>query len=243
MCKGFNKMKKQHLDEYIIKTIEGKFDINEFQIDNNDINTDVVLKNSELFFHLEMDETHYKQFKYIYTINKGLKKLPVNKTDHFYNWVDVFPSFKQWLDISVTSFIAERDYPDPLERIRNASKLWISLNLEATPFTPEEKVIAKQAIEELQSGIESNFNLDEATKDNVTIQLQYLTDAVDRLNKRDWMALGKTLLYDLGVSITSNLMLTAGTATGTAIIAATSYTLNPAFVQLVTDAFKYFFRH
>jgi len=229
-------MRKQELTE-VISIIESLYLVTDFEIKNDELRTNIKLNDSDLFFLFKMDRANFKSFTCSYNVYTGVERKNYNDVSKWKHFTDVKSTFKGWLTNSISEFIKERDYPDPLERLKLEARLFAGGHRDASQFSVEEKLIVRDVVNKFGKALEQKFSITDTAKQEVKNDLDYLSDSVDRLNKRDFMAVCRQVIYDMGINISSNLLLDAGKS----VVNSSLPSISPTFWKLVEEAFRIIF--
>jgi hypothetical protein len=168
-------------------------------------------KDSPLKFTFKKNAGSHDQFRYRYDTFVPHKGIITNYATHikpvtFKRCLTVFTD--KFLKEQIKSFIEEKNAVDPWISLKSKNNLFEALNNEdETPFTPIEKKQIVTTINQFEKLVTEKFNLVGAQLQHVQKELNYLRESTDRLNKRDWKAVAKNIIYDIGVNIIGNLAL------------------------------------
>jgi len=119
--------------------------------------------------------------------------------------------FNVWLIDFIKPIVDNENEPDPWltsEEERNSTFSQIN-DLDTNDFSKKEKESIDSSLIKFQHLIEENFRLTEELRSKIQEELNYLSNATKRLNKRDWKAIAQKIIYDIGVSIVSNIAVEA----------------------------------
>jgi hypothetical protein len=123
---------------------------------------------------------------------------------------------------------------DPLEEYYQRAKFRFESSAENSTdmFTELEKREYVNSLNELRMSIDENFkNLSSDVKEFIDVKFNYLEGRLEVLNKTDWIAVARQIIYDVGINVTANTIVIGATA-------AVQARLSPAFMELVVKAFK-----
>lgn len=117
---------------------------------------------------------------------------------------DILKIFDTWLKREAKSYIEEKQLPD----------LWAQMNIyksfianstvpveNAPKFTEEEKETLRRSVHEFRRQIIENFKPSPDQMESINSQLDYLANAVDRLNRFDWRGLAISTLIGIAINL------------------------------------------
>jgi hypothetical protein len=120
---------------------------------------------------------------------------------------EIEPVFSDWLEEQVKTFLEEIKAPD----------LWTQYaeNIDSIPpfktsgeeykeFSDDEKVQIKQSVSNYRLLVIENYNPNDEQLEEINEQLEYLSQAVDRLNRRDWKGLAISTVISIGINLAVN---------------------------------------
>lgn len=153
--------------------------------------------------------TAFTQFTPGFTRNEGY-----NYPDWKSDIEEVYDQFSYWLENHVKLYLEEQDIPDLWSKVERERKLFMSLEEDEEddyrPFTIEEKKFIYIAIKELRVNIVNNYAHNAEEIKLIDQKLNYLTEAVERLNRFDWKSLLISTL--MGIITTLSLDTNSGRA-------------------------------
>ena len=118
----------------------------------------------------------------------------------------VYGQFKKWLTEHVTDYVDDLMTPDLWAQIEKGKPLVTGDKIsgdELTKFSEEEKIQLRLSINEFRQTIITNLCPSETEMQIIEDRLQYLGEALDRLNRFDWRGIALSSL----ISITTALSL------------------------------------
>jgi hypothetical protein len=129
---------------------------------------------------------------------KGISKVPPCRIDKIYE------AFDQWLRDEVKPYIEEMTLPDPWTQIEQQRQLITATSLtphEVSPFTEEEKPSLYTSIKQFRLLICENFKPAQEQLEIIDERLDYLSKAVDRLNRFDWKSVALNTVLTIAVAL------------------------------------------
>lgn len=118
---------------------------------------------------------------------------------------DILVTFKGWLENHAKKYIQEIQLPDYWSQM----EMFKSFVADAEPnegnreeFTEEEREVVRQSVQRFRGLLEEHFDPTPEQKEFINERLDYLTKAVDRLNKFDWRGLAFSTLVSISVNLT-----------------------------------------
>lgn len=145
----------------------------------------------------------YKAFYYSEIKNTPLKSI---KNQIFFAWNEnqIFDLFRNYLATDLKEAINEIEEPDLLGNyIKNKNKLNpdnIDFN-SLDDFKDSERKLIKDGLKEIKLLITEKFELTEAQNLIVNNRLNYLGEAVDRLNKTDWKGVLTSTIISIAIAL------------------------------------------
>jgi hypothetical protein len=111
--------------------------------------------------------------------------------------------FKKWLDAVVKPYCEELLIPNLWERINQNSEAFLGdLNEQAMSlFTEEEKEQTKFALHQFTALISEEFKPSQTEMAFVNKRIDYLSEALDRLNRTDWKGLAISTLITISTAL------------------------------------------
>jgi hypothetical protein len=121
-------------------------------------------------------------------------------------WSSVEQDFRSWLGTQVKQYLEELDTPDLWENISRETPVVVNTmfdDSDTTEFSAEEKSQLRLSISQFRLLIQQNFHPTDEQFGVIDERLDYLSGALDRLNKFDW----KSILISSVVGIATTLTL------------------------------------
>ena len=116
----------------------------------------------------------------------------------------ILSEFSYWLDKHINPYFEDEAEPDLWTAYLNNNKSLNPENIDfndRAEFTTDEKQHVKLAMNELKHLIHSNFQTTQEEQRLVNARLDYLIDAVDRLNKFDWKGTALSMLMNISTAL------------------------------------------
>ena len=197
----------------IFSILNSNFNINDFDFEEmctsvpqnaSKINS-LVIKHLKTGLEFRFVHTHdsYKSFYFSAIKNDPLKKLSTI-TNHTFTEEQIFHLFNSFLQGGLKEAIYEMEGPDLLRNyIENKNKL----NLDSIDFNSQdnfedaERKLIKDGLKEIKLLITEKFELTEAQNLIVNDRLNYLGEAVDRLNKTDWKGILTSTIFSIIIAL------------------------------------------
>lgn len=202
-------MRRIHRNE-IFKIIQDSgIGIDRFLIED-DINgeifyTRISLIDSPFNFVVCISNESYNAFDYSYTLYApnypSSEHFPPND---FCGFEEIADNLKWWLNSVVATYIEDKVVPDLWEEYKRGSK---SLDINVVDFDDkrsfdfDEKVNVRLALEELKFLIQNTLSTNEQEQSIVNARLDYLIEAVDRLNVFDWKSIAVSSLVSISIAL------------------------------------------
>ncbi len=109
-----------------------------------------------------------------------------------------------WLEIWVTRFVKEEQMPDLWLQLESYKPLIDDANIsreDTSNFSEQEKVDLRNSIDRFRTSVLSDFHPSPDQLRLIDEKLDYLSQAVDRLNRLDWRALAISMVISIGVNL------------------------------------------
>lgn len=163
----------------------------------------IELRNSPLYFRVKDVSYSFDLFSYWYTSFDP--NFPLRIAGSSENLTKLKKDFVLWLDNHVKSYIEEQVEPDLWERIVLQEPLGAGSELvseDINVFSDDEKVRLRMSINEFRLLVVKNFKPSSEELKVINDRLEYLSDAVDRLNKFDWRGVAIMTLIQISLILT-----------------------------------------
>jgi len=150
--------------------------------------------------------SHY--FQYCYAVFTGT----VGTSSH--EWLPEYPTvighiqgyFRDWLNTQVKTAITEELVPDLWEQAQTASESGVQTgkmtDTDTEPFTAEEQAQIKLSISTFRLLIQETFKPTQDQLEVINQRLDYLSKAVERLNRFDWKGTLIQSVIGIGINLT-----------------------------------------
>ncbi len=168
--------------------------------------TTIQTREAKLKFVIENPNGNFDQFHYKYSrfapdyIMTVWAPLGGNAT-----FGDVLSGFSKWIENHVNIYLNEKNGIDLWAEFKNSDKSLSLSNIDfddKTNFNFEEKEQVKLGINELKLLIQSEFKTDRDQQNLVIERLDYLIEAVNRLNKFDWKGVAVNSIISISIALT-----------------------------------------
>lgn len=204
-------MRKKYKNEIFnflnsIKLGKENFDIEEY-VEKNILKTIIVYKETPFEFKIRTSPTSFDLFDYQFvTFSPTYETTPLYPQSGWTNFVEVFESLENWVNNHVAEYIEELQIPDLWSEYKkgNTTLRFNEIDFENQEiFNFEEKEQIRMAINELKLLIHKNIETSEEEQQLVNNRLDYLIEAMNRLNKFDWksVALSTTMSISIALSL------------------------------------------
>jgi hypothetical protein len=199
-------MKKKFKNEIFnyLSTIE--LGVERFELVDDNNKAQIILKDSPLKFIIGTSPESYDWLDYQF-----ITFSPDFKLSDFYpdrDWTDfnrVFDGFKGWLKDHVEEYIEDVHTPDLWSEYNKGNKTLSFREIEfenQANFSLDEKAQIKLAINDLKLLIHKSLETSEEEQILVNDRLDYLIDAVNRLNKFDWKSIAISTIMSISIALT-----------------------------------------
>jgi hypothetical protein len=202
-------MRKKYKNEIFnflnsIKLGTENFDIEE-RIEDDIQETNIVYTGTQLEFKIRTSNASYELLDYRY-----VKFSPTYDITDFYppkGWTDfktVFESFKFWINNHVNEYVEELQIPDLWSAYKNGNKSFRFEEMDfedQDKFRVEEKEQIEMSINELKLLIHKNLETSDEEQQLVNNRLDYLIEAMNRLNKFDWKSVAISTIMSISIAL------------------------------------------
>ncbi len=116
----------------------------------------------------------------------------------------VYDHFENWLSGQVIPYMEEMKQPDSWQQIEQQKQLVSADSLteyDTSPFTEPEKQQARASIGQFRVLILESFGPIQEQLEVIDQRLDYLSAAVDRLNRFDWKGLALSIVVGIGINL------------------------------------------
>lgn len=175
--------------------------------DEADLTFTLVFKKAPFTFIIYNDPENHHGFDVSYTqFAPGLEMSDRDPAEDYAHIDFVYAQLERWLKKDISEYFEDQSTPDLWEQISNQRALTPSGDIaqdEFEPFTEEEKIQIRLGLAEFQLQIKESFEPNEEQLERIEARLDYLSGALDRLNRFDW----KSTLISTTMSISIALSL------------------------------------
>lgn len=113
-------------------------------------------------------------------------------------------AFKEWIENTVTPYLDEEKTPDLWQQVETYHSFIDEAPAESrdtSDFTEEEKADVRRSVEEFKRLVAENFSPTVEQQEYINRELDYLSNAVDRLNRFDWRGLAISTLMGIAINL------------------------------------------
>ncbi len=117
---------------------------------------------------------------------------------------EIYRLYNRWLSAEVEPYIQETQQPDLWQQIEQQRQLITARSLtpyEVSPFTEEEKPQLRASIQQFRLLVCESFNTTQEQLKCIDERVDYLTQAVDRLNRFDWKGLALSIVVGISIDL------------------------------------------
>lgn len=162
----------------------------------------IKLKNTSFKFCVRHTSDSFDEFSYKYTtFMPGYPEMSWRKAKGIEN---LLGGFNSWLSIWAEQYIQELQLPDLWTQIEIYKPLVNDTDIteeNTSNFSEDEKDHLRHSIKEFRASVVESFNPPQAQIEFINGQLDYLSKAVDRLNRFDWRALAISTLIAIAINL------------------------------------------
>ena len=112
--------------------------------------------------------------------------------------------FVEWLQEDVSPLLEERETQDLWTRYSgsiDAIHKFKTSEQEFEQYSDDEKIQIKQSVNNYRLLVIENFNPDDEQLEDINVRLDYLSQAVDRLNRFDWKAVAISTVIGIATNL------------------------------------------
>jgi hypothetical protein len=162
----------------------------------------IVVTNTPISFSVRHIQSSFYEFHYRFVRFKpGFPDSGVMRANSV---EEILREFNDWLMNAAAKYIEDNQVPDFWEQI----ELYKSFVSSSTPrkqnaseFTEEEKDDLRRSVQQFRHLIIENFEPSEKQTEFIDEQLDYLSKAVDRLNRFDWRSLALSIVISIAINL------------------------------------------
>ncbi len=198
-------MLKKYRNNLLQAIIDLEFDPTLFSSSEENGRFRIDLRNTPLWFEVgnTYDDYHALDCQFV-KFGPGYPGSGFLPADGFTSIDRVLLYLRHWLDEHVREYLDELELPDLWEQV-NAQHSLISGQAPDTYdqsyFSEEEKDQIHHSLEVFRERLITAFSPDDHQMAAIDARLQYLTQAVDRLNRFDWMSVAISTLISISVAL------------------------------------------
>jgi hypothetical protein len=162
----------------------------------------IKLKNSPLKFLVGEVNTSFHKLSY-----RGTFFAPTFAWDFWHEGVDaskVLDAFKEWLEYDAKKYIEDTNLPDYWSQLKMYGSLAFNSKLpdeNESKFTEEEKETVRESVKRFRTMIAEEFKPTPEQSQFINERLNYLAQAVDRLNRFDWNGLAISVVVNIAINL------------------------------------------
>lgn len=162
----------------------------------------IKLNNSPIKFVVAEVNTSFHTFSY-----RGTFFAPTFILDFWRENADaskVLAAFKEWLEEVAKKYIEDNDLPDYWSQLKVYGSLVVNSDFadeKGTEFTEQEKETVRRSIDKFHQLVNETFTPSAQQAEYINDRLDYLTKAVDRLNRFDWNAVAINIVTSITVNL------------------------------------------
>jgi hypothetical protein len=161
-------------------------------------------KASPLRFTIVESRSNHDFFTFNYTeFQRGFPEI-INVTEKALDFAKITENLKWWIDRHLRQYIEEESLPDLWAQLSVGSEVFgdfLARPLDETAFTVFEKQNIRLALDRFRLSIEETFQPSEEDRATIAERLDYLAQAVDRLNKTDWHGIGISTVIGIATTL------------------------------------------
>jgi hypothetical protein len=162
----------------------------------------IKLRNTSFKFYARHISDSFDEFSYKYTaFMPGYPEMSWRKAKGI---EELLREFNSWLSIWAKQYIQEQQLPDLWTKIEIYKPLVNDTDItdeNTSNFSEEEKEHLRRSVREFRASVIENFNPSQSQVEFINDQLNYLSKAVDRLNRFDWRALAISTLIGIAINL------------------------------------------
>jgi hypothetical protein len=117
---------------------------------------------------------------------------------------DVLSIFTEWIKETVEVYLNEENTPDlwlQIETYRSFVDERSGDDRDTSDFTEDEKEDVRRSVEDFKRLVAENFSPSKEQQEYINKELDYLSNAVDRLNRFDWRGLAISTLTGIAINL------------------------------------------
>lgn len=161
----------------------------------------IKLRNTKLLFSFKYDsfynEFHFRQISF-------MPKFYESQWHGERKFEKIKEHFLSWLRTSVKEFIKDKEQPDLWAELKNHRLFLDDVEItdeNTSDFSEQEKTDLRNSLENFKKIIGENFKPNPKQTEYINKQLDYLSEAVERLNRFDWRGLAISTLMSIAINL------------------------------------------
>lgn len=164
--------------------------------------TTIRLRNSPLKFCVRHTEVSFDDFSYSYVpFMPGYPEITWKRVKGIEALVS---QFETWLIAWVEKYLREQQLPDLWTQMELYEPLLAETDItdeNTSDFSAQEKEELRRHVNEFRVSVIEKFNPSQSQEKFINDQIDYLSKAVDRLNRFDWRALAISTVIGIGINL------------------------------------------
>ncbi len=191
---------------YLLKIAQEKnIDLSRFTVEEDGLRFSLNLTNSPVIFVFEQDVNEFDNYKHNYTLfSPGFPYKFPELSPSYESILTIKNEFMYWLEAVVKRYIYETEMPDLWEQFQSYT-LYVGkviLEDDFEPFTKEQQQQIKMGLVEYKKLITDNYDATKEQLNSINERLEYLSNAVERLNKFDWKGVALSTITSIAINLT-----------------------------------------
>jgi len=162
----------------------------------------ITLIDSPMKFIVRSHANNYHSFIWAYTYFEP--RFHMADTSSFVDVKGLRATFEDWLENHVKLYIYELSEPDMWERVESQKPLIKGVEIsqeDTTLFSEDEKIRIRMSLDKFRTLLIKNFEPQNYEIQAINDHLEYLLNAVDRLNKFDWRGLALMIVIQISLAL------------------------------------------
>lgn len=164
----------------------------------------ILIKDTDLHFTVLDEIFNYDSFRYCFT---GFSPISLPSTTQYFSapFSEIQDAFVSWLSTSVKPYFDEYYEPDLWSEVLAYKPIFdksIILDQNTSRFSEGEKEQIRTAIKEFKKLLVADFSPNKQQLSEIEKRLNYLSSAIDRLNRFDWQATAISTLIGISINLT-----------------------------------------
>lgn len=199
-------MLKKYKNQLLDAIKKNGVNVNDVKIEENmgadKLDVIISFKKSPLYYSIRQHPTDFHHFYSQYV--SFAPGYPLENWTGIHDFNQITNDFLNWYKLHLKEYIDEQHLPDLWKQLEEQKPIFSTDTIsqdDTDDFTDDEKAQIRMQINEFKLLVKKNFSPSEEELKIIDDRFNYISDALDRLNKFDWRALVFSTLMSVSVAL------------------------------------------